>query len=188
LRLPGLRCHTPNTVRSAAVVALALGTVLGAGSTTRASIVPAPACSAEDTRRSAIVNYGTRRHRAPLYIRACGPARAVVHFNGNTYVIRGGDCRVDGTGAHRQRSVSVGLITNRPAPKGWGLSVWWFDSRRAGRARVQEAEVQLGRVRLNVHGMVNLANGFGTVNLNRRIRSGTFSLFGARITGSWACR
>jgi hypothetical protein len=148
-----------------------------------------PRCSPADSRKGVTLPSGKGVHDAPLYLRSCGPARAVVRLNGKTYVIRGGWCWrewvVSGDRTRRAfRGVNVGLLANRPAPPARGISFWW-DKRvtRPGRVMVAESAIELPGVRLSGDGPVTIAKG---------LNSGTFRFVDrtspASLSGSFSCR
>jgi hypothetical protein len=128
----------------------------------------------------------------PLFMRACGPARAIVYLRGKTYRIRGGFCyprRSTSLRTPRRRlgGVFIGLITNPPAPPGRGLDFHWQRPvSRGGAITVDDSEIELGGIRV-------AASGIAVVG--RELSGGWFSLYGRDssgpkgplVSGSWSC-
>src|SRR5215207_9140348 len=144
------------------------------------SAVAPPKCSPADNARAAVLTSGKGAYNSPLYIRACGPARAVVRLLGKTYVIRGGSCErqaLDGQPLDHRilRGVNIGLLANRPARPALGVSFWWVKSlSTAGRIKAQESAIQVPGVRVD-------GAGFVFVTVAKGLNSGTFS-FVDRLT------
>lgn len=102
-------------------------------------------------------------HDAPLCLRYCSPARAVVYLNGKAYTIRGGHC-------YQRRGASegvlaIGLITNRPAAPGQGILLTW--PTRPGPVRIDDSEVEVPGMRVAAS---------GTVLVRKGLKGGTFAL------------
>ena len=142
-----------------------------------------PTCSPNDL--TDVQTSGTSG--TPLYTRWCGPARARVHVNGASFLIRGGRC----LGHPTSYFVRVGLIANPPArPAKWvGLFIRDRRAAHAGTFRLAEtatsfvyATIQLGGPALEIAG--------GTITIARSMRDGTFALRlqdATRVTGTWTC-
>jgi hypothetical protein len=168
----------------AALVTLMLGTVvvLVSGWTNGSHQGP-PTCSPQEL--EAVQTPGTSG--TPLYTRWCGPARARVHVNGASFLIRGGRC----ISHPRSFFVRVGLIANPPAhPAKWvGLFIRDPRAANAGTFKLAEtatsfvyAKIQLGGPELEIAG--------GTITIAPSMRAGTFALRledATRVTGSWTC-
>jgi hypothetical protein len=142
-----------------------------------------PTCSSHDL--TAVQTPGTSG--TPLYTRWCGPARARVHVNGASFLIRGGRC----VGRPTRYFVRVGLIANPPAHPAKWVGLFIRDRRAAnpGTFRLAEtptsfvyATIQLGGPALEIAG--------GTITIARSMRAGTFALRlrdSSRVNGSWTC-
>jgi hypothetical protein len=145
-----------------------------------------PTCSAEDTRRSAILTSGTGSQGGPLYLRFCGRGRLIIRASGRAWILRSGNC-IESRGP--AGNVSFGLVTNDPAPPGRGVMFWWYLPRNRSRpVTVQEWAVELpGFPSVAVPGGGPLS-GLPTV-IAKGPRAGTFSVRGSqpRVTGSWTC-
>jgi hypothetical protein len=143
-----------------------------------------PKCSAADTRRTATLLVNGGAHHAPLYLRFCGPARGVIDLNGKSFAIRGGWCHHGRSSFSAELVIAIGLIANRPAAPGRGISLRL--PRRPGRTTIDDSEFEVPGMRVAASGIVVLAPG---------LRGGTFSLYGrtasgptgVRLSGSWAC-
>jgi hypothetical protein len=180
-------------MRAALVFMVVCVLVVPASSVGRPSLAPPP-CSALDTKEQKNVYAPSRGN--PVYIRHCGPARALVRLNGRAYRIRGGHCRRQALGRHTQRSnrlfggIEIGFIANEPARPGLGIDFWWDPpSTMPGRVTIDDSEIEIPGKRVAAS---------GTVIVGRKLSVGDvgwFSLYGRtadgptgdRVTGSWAC-
>jgi hypothetical protein len=168
-------------------------------SATGAAAPAPPICSAEDTRRKALL-------RTPGYFRFCGPARAVVYVTRigpgfravtETYRIRGGWCwprRSEHQKTPRRRfgGVSIGLIANPPEPPGRAVDFRFYGKRGEtpvthGRAvTIDDSEIEVPGTRVA---------GSGVVVVGKKLNGGWFSLSGRDasgptgqlVSGSWSC-
>lgn len=149
------------------------------------SVAP-PKCSPTNSLKGVTLRSGRGAHDAPLYLRSCGGAQAVVQVRGTRHVIRGGYCRrlhTLPTDPRARYSVAIGLVTNEPAAPGRGIGFWWAQpAKRAGRFKIAESGIQVAGKRLG---------GDGFVTVSRGLNSGTFSFFdpraATRITGTYRC-
>jgi hypothetical protein len=166
----------------------------------RAAAPAPPVCSAEDTRRNAVLD-------SPPYMRYCGPARAVVYVTWirppndvitKTYRIRGGWCyprRPTHRKTPRKRlvGVAVGLFVRSPQPPGLALTVDTLHaeppvfSPRGGQAiTVDDSAIEVPGTRLGASGIVVIG---------KRLNGGWFSLYGRLdtgptgplVSGTWSC-
>ena len=176
------------TLVTGAVVLTALAQAAGA-----ASGDEGPRCPAAGKGR--LVYGGITDDGTPLYMRACGRARATFVVQGVKYRLRGGFCRLARISAPSGEagwglSVATGLVTNPPlAPIGKGL---WLEIDagvrvRPARVAVIDSVIELPGRRLAAH---------GEAVLRPRLAGGSFALVsrgdtaesGVGITGSWTCR
>jgi hypothetical protein len=171
-------------VRTVTVVAISTAALLLSAWSGRAPALTPPTCSAEDTRRGATLNSASGEAGGPLYIRFCGRGRLLIRVNGRSWVIRGGNC-TQARGVPPTRSVDFGLITNKPAPPGRGVMLWWvLPPNRSQPVPAQEWAVQLPGFSFHT------ASGRPTV-IAKGPKAGTFSLRDdatqLRVTGRWTC-
>jgi hypothetical protein len=157
------------------------------------SLTP-PQCSAADTKQQKTLLVPSTGN--PVYIRYCGPARALVRVKGRAYRIRGGRCIRGALGAPKRTSkrifagIAIGLIANPPARPGLGISFWWDPpSTRPRRVTIDDSEIEVPGRRIAASGAV-------VVGRKRNVGDvGTFRLYGRtgagptgdRVTGSWTC-
>ena len=130
----------------------------------------------------------TTRDGDPTFTRMCGPASAVVRFQGTSFWIPGGRCALNGM---RDYVLQVGLTASPPAApaKSLDLEVGGPKAARVGGTfriggdRVIDAKVQLPHYRsLEVSG--------GTITIAPSRHHGTFAIRlgdATRVTGSWTC-
>jgi hypothetical protein len=161
------------------------------GETRRALPAP-PHCSAANTRHNAILVVDNPTTHEPLYVRYCGPARAVVLVNGTTYTIRGGLCfplRSTRLRTPRQRleAVAIGMINNPPATPARHVDFWWDPPT----ATVAHRAFTMAEYDIYVPGgPFATFGGPGTGVVGKRLNGGTFKIensTGEEITGSWTC-
>ena len=123
-----------------------------------------------------------------LYTRYCGPARARLHTNGKSFLIRGGRC-VSDPGSY---FVRVGVSANPPArPTKWvGL---FIRNRRAaahgGTVRLEDTAANFSYATIQLGGP-QLLIASGTITIGRSMSEGTFAFRlqdATRVTGSWTC-
>jgi hypothetical protein len=190
--------------------AAVLLSVVGAG-TAAPLATPAPAdapqieppqCPANSKKPTA-VRAGEGSDGEPLYIRACGPARASVNVQGLTYEVRGGFCQLlkvqllptGEVSPHWMLSVATGLISNRPAahlgPAVW-LNIETGRRVRPGPAPIIDAivevpptqpaphaqEIERGRLLAGASAVITRADSppIGMAILRPRLRGGVFVL------------
>jgi hypothetical protein len=161
------------------------------GETRRALPAP-PHCSAANTRHNAILVVDNPTTHEPLYVRYCGPARAVVLVNGTTYTIRGGLCfplRSTRLRTPRQRleAVAIGMINNPPATPARHVDFWWDPPT----ATIAHRAFTMAEYDIYVPGgPFATFGGPGTGVVGKRLNGGTFKIensTGEEITGSWTC-
>jgi hypothetical protein len=177
-------------VVAAVLVVPALATQ-SSGETRRALPAP-PHCSAANTRHNAILRVNNPTTHEPLYIRYCGPARAVVSVNGTTYTIRGGLCwPLRSTRLRTPRrllgAVDIGMFANPPATPARHVDFWWDPPT----ATVAHRAFTMAEYDINVPGgPFATFGGPGTGVVGKRLNGGTFKIensTGEQITGSWTC-
>jgi hypothetical protein len=173
-----------------ALLGLSSSVLLIAALTTAAASQPPPRCSDAATRGNAVMSVGRGYHDAPLYLRFCGPARAVVSMNGRSYSFRGGHCLRAGTpgataGGLQEEGFVIGLITNTPAAPGRGISIQW-QRRATRRVHFDDSEVEVAGTRVAASGTVTVRSGRqgGTFTLHGRNASGPT---GVSLSGTWTC-
>lgn len=161
------------------------------GDTRRALPAP-PRCSAANTRHNAILRVDNPTTHEPLYVRYCGPARAVVSVNGRTYTVRGGLCfplRSARLRTPRQRleAVAIGMIANPPATRVREVNFWWAPPTTT----VAHRAFMMAEYDIHIPGRdYYTVNGPGTGVVGKRLNGGTFKIedsTGEEITGSWTC-
>jgi hypothetical protein len=182
----------PKKLAPVLVVMSAVLLVLTGWTSGSASPAP-PRCSAADTRRNALLHVDDPANGQPLYLRYCGPARAVVYLKGKSYRIQGGYCippkRSTGTKKPRRRldGIAIGLITNAPALPGRGVAFFWEPPvARGGPISIDDSEIEVAGTRVAAS---------GTVVVRERLTGGWFSLYGRDgsgptgplVSGSWTC-
>jgi hypothetical protein len=155
-----------------------------------------PKCSAADTRREAVLTSPLTGD--PVYIRACGRARATVRVNdGQPYLIRGGFCvpheKARRSKKSKRRALQgfyIGVLSNPPGEPSGAAAVPFLGSTtpvtRPGRVTIDDSEFEVPGIRVAAS---------GTVTVGRLLRGGTFNLYGrdasgptgVKVTGSWTC-
>jgi hypothetical protein len=175
-------------VYARALVILCMLTLFLAPSTSHGSTSKPPQCSSADTRRNATLLAPSPN--APIYLRYCGPARAVLRIGTNRYVIKGGHC-LRGTNlptaGPRLAGIAIGLLSNAPKP-GRGIGFWWGPPfTTVGRLQIDDSEIEIAGMRVAAS---------GTVIVGEDLNSGRFLLYGRDasgptgplVRGSWSCR
>ncbi len=128
--------------------------------------------------------------KRPVYIRFCGPARALVRVNGRAYRVQGGRCyRGPGTQASTRTltGIGIGLVVNEPARPGLGVTFFWVPpSTHAGLVKIDDSEIEVPGRRVAASGSVIVAKSLngGSFRLYGRTASGPT---GDRVTGTWTC-
>jgi hypothetical protein len=134
--------------------------------------------------------------QAPLYLRACGPARATVTRGGTRSKVSGGFCELRKVMFTLSGDVSwvlsvfTGLVTNGPSPSGDGVWLMIVAGKRVRAGpplQVFDGVVEVGGTRFAVH---------GDSTLRKRLAGGSFDVVahgeaapsGVPIRGSWTCR
>ena len=181
-RAPNRQLDLRMIVRLPALLVIGASVLLLTAWTTQAASPGRPGCSVKDTRRNTTLVVKGGFHDAPLYLRYCGPARAVVHLNGKAYTIRGGWCRRRREGSGGE--VAIGLIANQPAAPGQGVALVWPNP--MGPARIDDAEIEVPGIRVAAS---------GTATVGKGLKGGRFTLYGPdqsgptgmSLTGSWTC-
>jgi hypothetical protein len=157
---------------AALVSSVLLVTAASAGARSPAAQLPAPPqCSSADNSKHAWLHVPTPGLPGghPLYVRFCGPARAVVRVRGKTFDIRGGSC--DDTSGYE--TIGIGLHAFARAPT---ASYVAYASSTA-----PAVFVQLPGIRSAMGQALTTGN---------PIRSGTFLGHfrdGTPFSGSWTC-
>jgi hypothetical protein len=174
--------------RALVIVCMFTLTLFLMSSTSHGSTVKPPTCSSADTRRNATLLAPSPT--AAIYLRFCGPARAVLRIGTSRYVIKGGHC-VRGTNlptaGPRLGGIAIGLISDAPKP-GRGILLWWDPPfTNVGRLQIDDSEIEIAEMRVAAS---------GTVIVGEDLNSGRFLLYGRDasgptgplVRGSWSCR
>jgi hypothetical protein len=161
------------------------------------STVEPPRCSGAEKR--VVLAGATPDGQGPLYLRACGPARATVTIGGSRYDVSGGFCELRKVNFTLKGEVIwmldvlTGLVTNPPAaPIGNGV---WLRIPAGKRVRAgTPLEIFDGTVEVpnrQLWPAVLPADRRGTATLRKRLAGGAFrwrEADGTEIRGNWTCR